>query len=600
MKLKKKITEWFQGLEVGRHFLEDLRPHALQYGLALAFSGVVIGFELARPLPIKWIIDDALVPLMNGAEATEAKRFTPGQVIWAGAIGAVLIACLRALFQYLREIGMAQVSHQMTRGLRFRIFKHLSRLSPLFHARHKSGDLLVRMMGDVPMVSGMMVSSSIELLMRSLFVIGTISMMLYFDWYLTLIVLSTLPIVFGLVRWISKEIHVAVRKQRRKEGDLADYLHEAIAATETIQSLGGEDQVVRRFARSNRRSARAGLKATKLAAKLSGSVESLLGLALGLTLLLGAFRVGPEGMSVGDLTVFLSLVRNLLKPIRSASRHATKIAKGTACGERILVILNEEPEIKSDPGAPPAPEKPRTLSFEDVSFRYEESKTALDIFSVHFKRGELAALVGRSGAGKSTAASLAMRLMDPTQGKVLLDGKDLRTFDVDSVRDRVALSLQRSSLFGESIRENMLLGAPESSDEDIWRALEAADAREFVESMPDGLDSELGSSGAGLSGGQESRLALARTLLRSATVLIVDEPFAGLDRIASKHVSNTLHELAKERIVVVIAHDLERLDYYDTICFMDQGKKIAQGTHTELLDTLPLYREVVRSTAEVS
>jgi len=597
MKLKKKITEWFQGLQVGRHFLEDLRPHALKYGLALLFSGLVIAFELARPLPIKWILDDALIPIMGGED--ETARYSPGFVIWTGAAAAVLIACLRALFQYLREVGMAEVSHQMTRGLRFRIFKHLSRLSPLFHAKHKSGDLLVRLMGDVPMVSGMMVSSTIELITRSLFVIGTISMMFYFDWYLTLIVLSTLPIVFGLVRFISKEIHIAVRKQRRKEGDLADYLHEAIAATETIQSLGGEDQVVRRFARSNRRSARAGLKATKLAAKLSGSVESLLGIALGLTLLMGAFRVGPEGMTVGELTVYLSLVRNLLKPIRSASRHATKIAKGTACGERILVILQEEPDVKSEPGAPPAPEAPHSLAFENVAFRYEESKSALDGFEATFERGKLAALVGRSGAGKSTAASLAMRLMDPAEGHVRLDGTDLRTFDVDSVRDRVALSLQRTSLFGESIRENLLLGAPEASDEEIWRALEAADAREFVENLPDGLDSELGSSGSGLSGGQENRLALARTLLRSASVLIVDEPFAGLDRIASKHVSDTLHALAEQKIVVVIAHDLERLDYYDTICFMDQGRVVAQGNHQELLAKEPLYREVVRSTAEV-
>ncbi|MAB78468.1 MAG: hypothetical protein CMJ89_03850 [Planctomycetes bacterium] len=599
MKPTEKVLEWFQGLKVGRHFLQDLRPFRGQYVMALVYSGVVIAFELARPLPIKWILDDALVPMLTDNGSSDA-RFSPSFVIWAAAIGTFLIAALRALFQYLREVGMAGVSHQLTRGLRFRIFEHLSRLSPLFHAKHKSGDLLVRLMGDVPMVSGMMVGSMIELLTRSLFVVGTVALMFVFDWFLTLVVLGALPIVFLVVRLISKEIHVAVRKQRRKEGDLADYLHEAIAASETIQSLGGEDQVVRRFARSNRRSARAGLKATKLGAKLSGSVESLLGLALGLTLLMGAFRVGPDGMSIGELTYFLSLVRNLLKPIRSASRHATKIAKGTACGERILTILEQSPDVTSEPGAPPVPEKPRTLTFENVDFNYEEAKPALTDFSAHFERGKLAALVGRSGAGKSTAASLAMRLMDPGAGRVLLDDVDLKTFEVDSVRGCVALSLQRTSLFGESIRENLLLGAPEASDEDIWRALEAADARGFVEGLPDGLDSELGTSGAGLSGGQESRLSLARTLLRSASVLIVDEPFAGLDRIASKHVSDTLHELARERILIVIAHDLERLDYYDTICFMDEGRKVAQGSHSELLEALPLYREVVRSTAEVS
>ena len=278
---------------------------------------------------------------------------------------------------------------------------------------------------------------------------------------------------------------------------------------------------------------------------------------------------------------------------------AKKVAKGTACGERILKVLDEENRVTSPPEAPPAPERPRELAFDGITFSYEDERAALTDFSARFRVGELAALVGRSGAGKSTAASLALRLFDPQKGHVRLDGRSLDELELNSMRERVGLCLQRTVLFGDTVRENMLLGRPEATDEEIWKALEQAGAAEFVQESPEGLDAELGAGGVGLSGGQMSRLALARTLLREARVLIVDEPFAGLDRVAAKRVSETLHKLAEERIVVVIAHDLENLELYDRIVFMERGQKVAEGSHAELLSSFPLYREVVRTSGEV-
>jgi ATP-binding cassette subfamily B protein len=262
-------------------------------------------------------------------------------------------------------------------------------------------------------------------------------------------------------------------------------------------------------------------------------------------------------------------------------------------------VLDATDMVASKPGAPPAPAAPRELSFLDVSYSYKEGVNALAGFSAVFRRGELSALVGRSGAGKSTIAALALRLFDPTSGEVLLDGHSLRDFDLASLRSRMGLAQQRTVFFGESIRENMLLASPESTDEEIWAALEQAGAAVFVASLPEKLDARLGSNGVGLSGGQQSRLSLARTLLRRAPILIVDEPFAGLDLAAAKRVADTLLRVAQERILVVIAHDLERLDAYDHIVFIENGRKVAEGRHQDLLRDEPLYREVVRTSAGV-
>lgn len=581
-----KLGELQSGLAVGRRFWPQLAAHGRSLAAVLALCVCVAGLQILRPWPIKWILDGALVP-------TEPTERTALNFIWTGALAYFLLALLQSLFEYVVAIKTAEVGHAVTRSLRHRVFEHLTRLSPRFHARNKSGDLLMRLVGDMSLLRAMLVDASLELITRLLWVVGTVIVMFAIDAYLALILVATLPPLVLAVRFLARGIQVAVSKQRRKEGALANFLHEAISATETIQSMGGSDAVVHKFARSNRRSERAGLKAARLAARLSASVESMLALALALTLLVGGQQVLGGELAVGELIVFVSYVRGVLKPIRSASRNSAKIAKGAACGERILEILDEEILVRSPANAPPAPLRPRELVFEDVTFHYEDRSDALRGFSVCFRRGEFTGVFGRSGAGKSTMAALAVRLQDPEGGAIRLDGQDLRELDLQSVRDRFGLCLQDAVLFGDTIRENLLLAQPEATDEQLESACRAAGAAGFIEQQPEGLDVLLGTAGCGLSGGQRSRIALARTLLRRAPVLIVDEPFAGLDREAVELVSGTLRELAREVIVVVIAHDLEHLAQYDRVVFVDAGRVLATGTHAQLLESCGSYSQVV-------
>jgi len=588
------VKSWLSGsggFATARRFAPGLVEHRGRLVWIGVLSLALAALQILRPWPIQWVFDRALVPVLE-------TELSPRAIVWTGVGAALAIAVLHALIQYFRDVDLAGVSHQFTRGLRHRIFSHLTRLSPRYHAKQKSGDLLMRLMGDAPMVTTMVVDSTVELATRLVLVIGSLAVMFFMDPLLTVSVLAAAPVIWLVVRWISGSIHVAVRKQRRKEGDLADYLHEAITATETIQSLDGAAHVVRKFARGNRRSARAGLKAKRLAARLSASVESLLGIALGSALALGSLRVLDGRLTAGELLVFLSYVRGLLKPVRAVSKHAARIAKGTACGERILAVLDAD-ELVASPDQPvQAPAHPEELVFRGVHFAYEGDVPALDGFDACFRKGELSALVGRSGVGKSTAAALAARLYDPDRGAVMLDGVALDQMDLSAVRAAVGLSLQRFDFFGESLRENLLVGRPEANDEELWAALEEAGAVEFVEQFPEGLDARLGSHGVGLSGGQLSRLSLARTLLRRSSVLIVDEPFAGLDAVAARHVAEVLQRHARERIVVVIAHDFEQLEVYGKIVFMEAGRNRAEGRHAELSKDVPSYREVVRSSVE--
>lgn len=618
--MRKLLTKWFHGYRVASRFFVDLAEYRLRILGVLLIAFLLAGLEVLRPWTIQWVIDYAFqsksMSLAIGDWTLWNLSLTPGQIIWLSGGTLAFISIGSAVFGYYKEVLLSTTSSGVTRAMRYRIFAHLTRLSPGFHARHKSGDLLVRLMGDASMVTGMLVDTTLDFAQRSLVVVATVSIMLVKDWRLTLAMGACVPVLLIFVRLISGRIRSATRKAREKEGDLADYLHEAIAATETIQSMGGGDQVVRRFARSNRSSARADAKAGRLAARLSGLVESILGTTAAVVLVLAAYRVlqanglaaasgladadpADFGMSVGTFTVFFTYVRSLLKPLRATSKNAAKFSKGTACGERILAVLDATDMIKSEPGAPSAPEAPRELVFADVSYSYKEGAEALSGFAATFRRGELSALVGRSGAGKSTIAALALRLFDPTRGAVLLDGRSLREYDLDSLRARMGLAQQRTVFFGESLRENLLLARPEASDEELWSALEQAGAASFVASLPEQLEAKLGSNGVGLSGGQQSRLSLARTLLRGAPILIADEPFAGLDLAAAKRVADTLQRLAKDRILIVIAHDLERLDTYDRIVFVENGRKVAEGRHEELLAGVPLYREVVRTSAGV-
>lgn len=576
----------FRGLAVMRRFAPHLAEHRRSMAVALSLSVGAVLLEIARPWPLKWIVDEALAP-------EGAPRFEPWRVVALGVVVALVVAAGKAVLEYHARVRRAEIGHRVARSLRNRAFAALTRLPPSYHAKQKTGDLLVRLVGDVPMIRGMLVDTSVELASRVLLVLGTVTVMLAVDSWLTLIVLAAVPLVLVVIRFLSRQITIAVRKQRRKEGVLADYMHEAVSGVTVLQSLGQGDEVARRFARRNRTSERAGLKATRLAARLAAVVESCLGVMVALTLGLGSLRVLEGELRAGELIVFVSYVRGLLKPVRSLARHGERIAKGTACGERLLEVLDAPVTVTSPPDALRVPAAPRELAFEGVGFRYADGDEVLSDVDLRLRHGRLTGLFGPSGAGKSTLLSLALRLFDPTRGRVSLDGADLRRFDLDGLRQRFGLCLQDTVLFGESVRENLLLGDGAADDERLWAVLREVGAEELVRHLPEGLDTILDSGGGGLSGGERRRLGLARTLLRDPPVLLVDEPFAGLDRASAQVVRDALRRRAARALVLVVAHETEHLPLLDEIAVLDAGRLLDVGSHDDLRVRCEHYARLV-------
>lgn len=571
-------------------FAELLREHRFAMGLVLSLVLATVALELLKPWPIQWIIDSALIGEPTGG-------LTRGDIILRGALMAAALVALDVVLDYWAAIKTAEIGQSVVRRLRGDLFAHMLRLSPKFHARHKTGDLLVRIMGDVPLVRTVLVDSSVAMASRVLLVLGTVTAMAWVDWRTTLVVLAVVPAFMLVLRIFSKRLTIQSRKQREKEGELADSVHESLSATPTLQALGTEEEVGHMFARQNRRSARAELKSARLSARMGGSMELLFGVCTAAALWVGSTRVAEGALSTGELLVFVAYVRSLLKPVRATSKHSERWSKGIACAERLSTILDEPIAIVSGAEAIQPAARPQTLQFLDVRFAYEGQVEALRGFSATFQRGQLAGLFGRSGSGKSTVAALTARLYDPDAGEVLLDGVDLRKHDLRALRASSALALQENVLFGMSLRDNLLLGQAEATDDQLYAALQAAGAAEFVARLPHGLDTELGSSGTGLSGGERRRICLARTLLRPAPVLVVDEPFAGLDAVAVEIVMRTLRERSQDSIVIVIAHDLDRLDRFDTIVYIEQGVVRDAGRHHELQARCTSYRESIRSMA---
>jgi ABC-type multidrug transport system fused ATPase/permease subunit len=287
-------------------------------------------------------------------------------------------------------------------------------------------------------------------------------------------------------------------------------------------------------------------------------------------------RVLDGVLSPGELLVFMSYVRGLLKPARSAAKQQARVAKGVACADRLLEVLDQRSPVRERQGSRAVPAQPAVLALEDVRYTYPDGRMALDSFNARFDRGVLTALVGASGSGKSTLVALALRLMDPTEGRVTLDGVPLYEYELDGLRSSVAASLQEAVLFGTSVRENLTLAKPDATDEALWEAIDAAGALQVVEDLPDGIDTALGSQGAGLSGGQRRRLCLARAFLRESPILLVDEPFAGLDAEAARHVFASLKARSLESIVIVVTHDPAHLAEFDIVIQVEASADLDQ------------------------
>lgn len=569
-----------------------LYPH--WKALSLAFIAV-IGESLAdllEPWPLKIVFDHVfgskVMPdwLANTVAWLGEDKFA---ILNFAVLAVIAIAVLSAISTYFQKYLTTSVGQWVMHDLRRVLYSHIQRLSLSYHDQKRTGDLISTVTSDIDAVQSLISNVMLGMLVNVLTLFGMILVMFYLNWEFTLIALLVAPGLFLVVYHFTHRIKQATRAVRRKEGEVVSVLEEVLSSIRVVKAFAREDYEQRRFERESRESVEVALQARSLKAKLAPIVGVIVALGTCLVLWYGARLVLAGDLTPGALLVFLLYLGKMYKPMRELSKMTDTISKASIGWERIREVLENEMQVRDLRGANPAPRFKGKIEFDHVSFAYDENQPVITDLSLKIEPGQLAALVGPTGAGKTTIVSLLPRFYDLSAGEIRIDGRDIRKFKIRSLRQQISFVLQETLLFRATVADNIAYGKPDASHREIVRAAKLANADEFIDKMPDGYDTMIGERGVTLSGGQRQRLTIARAIIRNAPILVLDEPSSGLDPAAEQLVFDALGNLMQGRTSIVIAHRLATVRRADVIFVIDEGKVVESGTHEELLEQGGLY-----------
>jgi subfamily B ATP-binding cassette protein MsbA len=573
-----------------------LRPH--WKALTIAFVAVLgeTLTDLLDPWPLKIIIDNVLRP---GTLPPWLSRIVTGlfgqdahAVLLFAVASVAVIAVVGAVSAYFEKYLTTSVSQWIGHDLRTTLYHHIQRLSLEEHDKTRTGDLITRVTSDIEVIQDFINSALLGMLVNVMTIVGMISVMLALNWRFTLIALSVVPVLFLVVFTYTRRIKKASRAVRKKEGELLSIVQEVLTSIRVVKAFAREDYEEERFAKESLANVEAGLEARSLKSRLSPIVEVIVAAGTCLVLWYGARLALAGALSVGELIVFLAYLGKMYKPMRDLSKMTDTVSKAMVGYERIQEVLKIESQVRDVPGARRAPKFTGRIEFDNVSFGYGPDKPIVTNVSLKIEPGQVAAFVGPSGAGKTTIVSLIPRFYDPDSGRVVIEGEDIRKYQIKSLRDQMSFVLQDTLLFRTTIWENIAYGKPGASPAEIKRAAELANASEFIDAMPEGYDTMVGERGVTLSGGQRQRIAIARAVIRDTPILILDEPTSGLDAASELAVMEALQRLMKGRTSVVIAHHLGTIRQADVIFVINDCALAEQGTHDELMARNGVYAEL--------
>jgi ATP-binding cassette, subfamily B, bacterial len=557
--------------EVFRRFWPYARPYRRLLYVTLVFVVLTPLVEAALVWMFKLVVDEVLVP----------KDFGP---FWWIALAYLGLNLLDGLLGFADEYFSTWVGERFLLDLRTKLFAHLQNLSLEVFDRRRLGDVLSRLTGDIASIENLVLGGVVDAITFTLRIVVFTGVLLYLRWELALVSLVVAPLFWLAARHFSRLIKQASREKRRRSGSISAVAEESLGNAALVQAYNRQEHEVGRF-HTEGQGAFAAQMASSRVRGLFSPLINLIELAGGLIVIgLGTWELSQGRLTLGGLLAFLTYLTQLYSPIRGLSRLTNTIYSASASAERVIEVLDERPAV-TEPQRPLALGRARgAVAFEDASYRYGGAAAdALHDVSFEARPGEVVALVGASGAGKSTAAKLLLRFHDPTAGRVTLDGIDLRELSLRELRDNVAVVLQETLVFHATIRENIAYGRPGATEEQIEAAARAADAHEFILELPDGYETLIGQRGRRLSGGQRQRIAIARAMVRDAPVLLLDEPTTGLDAASSERVLEPMRRLMSGRTTIVISHNLLSVREASTIVMLDDGRVAERGTHEELV-----------------
>jgi subfamily B ATP-binding cassette protein MsbA len=562
-----------------------LWPQRGTVALALCWTAALAASTSGYPAIIKWSFDSLLAP--NSTDLP-----------WV-LVAVVAITACRGLFLYLHQTTATRVVTRIVTNVQKATFAHLMNADYARLARETTGRLVSRLTNDLGVIHTAAQVAVVTLVRDVLTVVALVAFMLYLDWAMTLVVLGAGPLAIVPLRQLGMRLKSLARRTQAEMGSMTSRLTETFSGARLIKGFRLESYAVDRLDTSFEQVFRLRMKSVRARAGVLSLMEVLAGIAIACAIAFAYWRIASSTNTVGDFLAYVGCLLLAAQSLRSFGNIASSISEGLAAVERVYELIDETPAIRDKPGALPLSVKAGGIAFDNVSFAYAaDARTpAVRDLSLDVAGGTTVALVGRSGAGKSTVINLVARLFDVSAGRILIDGQDIREVTLASLRTSVAMVSQEITLFDDTVRANIALGRLGASEEEIVAAAKAAAAHEFIMAQPEGYDTPIGEGGLKLSGGQRQRLALARAILRNAPILLLDEATSALDTESEALVQAALARFTRNRTTLVIAHRLATVQRADLICVMEEGRLAEAGTHAELVTRNGIYARLCRSQA---
>jgi subfamily B ATP-binding cassette protein MsbA len=566
--------------------MQFVKPYWKQIALTMIVGILKFSIPLLLPLLLKYVIDNLLLASLSPKEKIE-------KLFYVITAAFFLFTVIRYPVEYYRQYFAQWAASRVLFDIRNRLFDHLQKLSMSYYNNNKVGQIISRVINDVEQTKEFVITGMMNIWLDFTTISIAVGIMFWMDFWMTVISLAIFPIYGVTVKYFFKNLRMFTRERSQALAELQGHLHERIQGIAVIRAFHLEDYEQKQFEVQNRRFLDKALQHTSWTAKTFASVNTITDIAPIIVIAISAYQVIYGQLSIGEMAAFFGYLNQIYSPVRRLVNSSTTLTQALASMDRVFEFLDESYEIVDQPHAVDVESVQGKVEFSQVSFRYPGTERfVLEELNLTIPAGKKVAIVGPSGGGKSSLISLIPRFYDVVAGSVRIDDRDVREFTLQSLRRQIGMVLQDPILFSGTVEENIRLGKVDAAFEEIVEAAKAANAHDFIMSLPDGYQSEIGERGVKLSGGQKQRIALARVFLKNPRILILDEATSALDLQSEHLVQESIERLAKNRTTIIVAHRLSTITDADLIVVIDRGRVVEQGTHAELMAKNGLYAEL--------